>query len=259
MIATAARSSPKRGKAPSGKAAIITLMNSSASATAEESGHLPDIPFLEDDGNDFAFWKFRVEMALSLQDLWGVVSGMDKMPDATANPKGFAEWKSRDRKARAQITLALKDGPFYSVLDATTARECWERVSDYCKQIAEDQKPLLMDKLFRTTLSDSKPLEPQIEELLRAARVLSNAGPGFEDKMIAFFIIISLPPSLSTLKAILSGTELSKLSSQYIISMVVVDEQRRIRDSGVDAVAYFANAARKGRGKGKGKGKGKKK
>ena len=30
-------------------------------------------------------------MDLSLQDLWGVVDGMDKMPDATTDPKGFAK------------------------------------------------------------------------------------------------------------------------------------------------------------------------
>jgi hypothetical protein len=38
-----------------------------------------------------------------------------------------------------------------------------------------------------------------------------------------------------------------------VLSKVIVDEQRRIRNSGVDATAYFANAARKGKGKGKNK------
>jgi hypothetical protein len=68
--------------------------------------------------------SLRVEMVLSLRDLWGVADGTDEMPDATTDPKGFAEWKSRDLKARAQISLALKDEPLKYVLDATTAREC---------------------------------------------------------------------------------------------------------------------------------------
>ena len=194
-------------------------------------------------------------MILSLQDLWGVVDGTDEMPDATTDPKGFAEWKSRDLKARAQIILALKDEPLKVVLDsdATTARECWKRVSDYCRRIARRQAVLLIDKLFQTTLSDSKPLEPQIQELLWTARMLSNAGLGFQDNLIALAIIMSLPPSLSTLRTILFHTEESKLSSQDVLSKIIVDEQRRIRNSGVDATAYFANAARKGKGKGKNK------
>ena len=192
-------------------------------------------------------------MVLRLQDLWGVVDGTDEMPDSTIDPKGFSEWKSRDLKARAQITLALKDEPLKSVLDATTAGECWRRVSDYCRRIARYRTFLLVPKLFQTTLSDSKPLEPQIQELLWTARMLSNAGLAFQDNLIALAIIMSLPPSLSTLSTILSDTEESKLSSQDVLSKVIVDEQRRIRNSGVDAIAYFANEARKGKGKGKNK------
>jgi hypothetical protein len=45
------------------------------------------------------------EMVLSLQDLWGVVDGMDEMPDATTDPKGFAEWKSRDLSKRERKSL----------------------------------------------------------------------------------------------------------------------------------------------------------
>jgi hypothetical protein len=85
--------------------------------------------------------------------------------------------------------------------------------------------------------------------------MLSNAGLGFQDNLIAMAIIMSLPPSLSTLRTILSCTEESELSSQYVLSKVIVDEQRRIRNSCVDATVYFANAARKGKGKGKGKNK----
>jgi hypothetical protein len=46
----------------------------------------------------------------------------------------------------------------------------------------------------------------------------------------------------------LSHTEDSELSSQDVLSKVIVDEQCRIRNSGVDAKAYFANTAKKGKG-----------
>ena len=251
MLALDAKSPPKCGGGPSAGVTTAKPTNLPASPTCEEIRCLPHIPPLEDDGNNFTLWKFRVEMMLSLQNLWGIVDGTDEMPDATTDTKGLAEWKSRDLKARAQITLALKDEPLKAVLDATTARECWKRVSDYCRRIARHRMVLLVQKLFQTTLSDSKQLEPQIQELLWAARMLSNAGLGFQDNLIAMAIIMSLPPSLSTLKTILSHTEDSKLSSQDVLSIVIVDEQRRIRNSGVDATAYFANAARKGKGKNK--------
>jgi hypothetical protein len=254
MIASGAKSPPKPGRGPSAGGVTPTMRtNSPASPTCEEIRCLPDISPLEYDGNNLTLWKFRVEVVLSLQDLWVVVDGTDEMPYATTDPKGFAQWKSRDLKARTQVTLALGDEPLKSVLDATTARECWRRVSDYCRRIARHRMVFLVQKLFQTTLSDSKQLEPQIRELLWAARMLSNAGLAFQDNLIAMAIIMSLPPSLATLRTMLSHTEDSELSSQDVLSKVIVDEQRRIRNSGVDAKAYFANTAKKGKGKEKSK------
>jgi hypothetical protein len=269
MIASGAGSPPKRelerGPSESAVATVTTTMpaNSPAPLTREEIRFLPDIPPLENDGNNFALWKLRIEMVLSLQDLWsGVVDGTDESetapsPDAAADPKMFAEWKSRDLKARAQIVLTLKDEPLKSVLDATTARECWKGVSEYCRRTAIFQALSLVRKLFHTTLSDSKPLEPQIQELLWAARMLSNIGPGFQDNFIAMAILKSFPPgpSWSTLRTTLLDIEVSKLSSQFVHLSVISEEQRLIRDSGVDTTTYFANAARKGNGNGNGKGK----
>ena len=79
--------------------------------------------------------------------------------------------------------------------------------------------------------------------------MLSNVGLGFQDNLMAMAIITSLPPSLSSLRTIFSDTEVSELSSQYVLLQVIIDEQRRICNFGVDATTYFANAARKGNGK----------
>ena len=75
---------------------------------------LPDVPPLEDDGNNFVLWKLRVEMVLSLQGLWGVIDGPGRTKRWTRPPirKGLPNGKkSRDLKVRAQIILTLKDEP----------------------------------------------------------------------------------------------------------------------------------------------------
>src|ERR1700733_7021476 len=112
------------------------------------------------------------------------------------------------------------------LLLASAGKGC--QATAYCRRIAILQAVPLVQKLFQTTLSDSKRLEPQIQELLWAARMLSNAGLGFEDRLIAMAIITSLPPSLSSLRTILSETEDSQLTSQSVLWKVVIDEQRRI-------------------------------
>jgi hypothetical protein len=208
-----------------------------------------DIPFLDDNGSNFAFWQFRVRMVLELRDLWVLVDGSKAKPDEKADATGYADWISKDREARAQITLTLKDEPLNSVLFATTAKECWDKLSERYEGKGEQKIVYLIDEVFRSTLSESEPLEPQINALIRAANTISNLGLTLDDKLLAFALISSLPSSFSTLKTILSTTKPTDLTVEYIKSQVILDEQRRVRESGAGATAYFAKAAKKGKKK----------
>ena len=235
-----------------------TTSSSGGGSSSGTSGSAPiakghprmfDIPFLDDNGSNFAFWRFRIRMVLELRDLWTVVDGSKTKPDEKADATGHADWISKDREARAQITLTLKDEPLNSVLFATNAKDCWDKLSERYEGKGEQKIVYLIDEVFRSTLSESDPLEPQINALIRAANTISNLGLTLDDKLLAFALISSLPSSFSTLKTILSTTKPTDLTVEYVKSQVILDEQRRVRESGVGATAYFVKAAKKGKKK----------
>ena len=208
-------------------------------------------PPLENDGNNYIFWKLRTQTFFELWKLWNIVNGDLTMPGPSASPDERAEWLYKDEEARDQIRLTLDDKPLYYVRDARTAKECWDKLSVWYRNIWTPRIPLLVDKVFRSKLSDSEPLGPQIDALTRAAHIIESLGLALDDKLVALSIISSLPPSLFTLKTImLVTTELSELSPENVRSRVVLDEKRRVLDSGVGATTFFAKAAAK---KGKGK------
>jgi hypothetical protein len=207
------------------------------------------IPPLENDGNNYIFWKLRTQTFFELWNLWNIVNGDLPIPGPSVSSDERAEWLYKDKEARAQIKLILDDEPLYYVRDALTAKECWDMLSVWYKNMWTPRIPLLVDKVFRSKLSDSKPLGPQMDALIRAARIIQSLGLGLDDKLVAISIISSLPSSLSTLKTILLvTTELSELSPEHVWSRVVSDEQHRVHDSGVGETAFFAKAAKKGKG-----------
>ena len=110
--------------------------------------HMFDIPFLDDSGSNFAFWRFRVCMVLELHDLWALVDGSKTKPDEKADATGYADWISKDRKARAQITLTLKDEPLNSVLFATNAKDCWDKLSECYEGKGEQKIVYLINEVF---------------------------------------------------------------------------------------------------------------
>src|SRR6266702_1203419 len=77
-------------------------------------------------------------------------------PDPTTDATTHAEWAHKDQKAFAQITLTLKDKPFNSVLFATTAKECWDKLSERYEGKGE-QKIVLSTKSSGALSPSSNP------------------------------------------------------------------------------------------------------
>jgi LTR polyprotein gag-polypeptide-like protein len=78
----------------------------------------------------------------------------------------------------------LKDEPLNSVLDATTAKDCWDRSASHYEGKGEQRIVHLINKVFCKTLSNSEALEPQINALIRAACTVSNLGLKLDDKLV---------------------------------------------------------------------------
>jgi hypothetical protein len=207
-----------------------------------------DIPHLENDGGNYIFWKHNTQGLFKVWRLWNIVNGDLTMPGPSASPNERAEWLYKDEAARNQIMHTLEREPLDHILDTTTAKECWDKLSVWYINQWTPRIPLLFAKVFRSTLSDSEPLGPQIDALTRAAYIIQSLGLALDDKLIAVAIIFSLPSSLVIGTILLVQMKLSELSPHYVKSRVVADEERRVLESGVGATAFFAKAAKKGKG-----------
>ena len=172
--------------------ASSSLGNTSTRPAA--SNRLLDIPSLEDDGSNFQTWKFRIRTVLELRGLIGHIDGTTKDPGST-NAEEHETFVRNDREARAQIALTLKDEPLNGVLYATTAKETWDKLNARYEGTGKQTIVLLLTELFRSTLSDELPLEPQLNAMRQKGFILSSLGQPLDDAVIASAMIMSLPPS----------------------------------------------------------------
>jgi len=93
------------------------MPTTSTAAPTKGSNKLYNIPYLEENGSNFAFWKFRVELVLQIWNLWPLIDGSDKAPTNTTSPD-YTDWIYQDREARMQIALTLTDKPLNTVFQA---------------------------------------------------------------------------------------------------------------------------------------------
>lgn len=69
--------------------------------------------------SNYAVWKFRMELVLIQEDLFGVVS--EEKPE-NPNPA----WKAKDEKARALIGLSVEDGQLCHIIKAGSSKDMWD-------------------------------------------------------------------------------------------------------------------------------------
>ena len=84
----------------------------------------------------------------------------------------------------------------------------------------------LIDKIFLGTLSKSEPFQPQINTILLAASKVTTLRLPLNDKLLTFAIISPLPPSMGTLKKILSNIKLSNMTTENIMSQIALDKRQ---------------------------------
>jgi hypothetical protein len=103
-----------------------------------------------------------------MQDLWEIVDGSKPQPAATDS--NCANWDKQDRAARTQIVLTLKQEPLSVIAHtSTTAKTYWDKLSVCYEGKGEQRMLYLIDEIFQSTLSESEPLQPQINTILLAA------------------------------------------------------------------------------------------
>ena len=208
-----------------------------------------DIPHLENDGSNFVYWKIQLQAILEMQDLWEIVGGTDNQPETNASASKRNEWAKQNHAAHAQIVLTLKQ-ELLSVLahTSTAAKSHWDKLSVRYEGKGEQRMLHLIDEIFWGTLSESEPLQPQINTIILAASKVTTLGLPLNDKLITFAIISSLPPSMGTLKKILSNTKPSDMTTENIMSQIALDKQQHVHESGTNASVFFAKITKKGKG-----------
>jgi hypothetical protein len=218
-----------------------TLSESSKSLPA--SNRLYDIPSLENDAANFQTWKFQIKTILDIRGLLPIVEGTLKCPTESQSEE-CANWQRLDKEAKAQICLTLKDEPLSGILHVATSKEAWDKLCECYEGKGKQTQAYLIGELFRNTLSDESPLEPQLNAMRHKAHVLTSLGLKLEDALVAIAIVISLPESYSTLRTILMSTE-DKLLPDSVISQILIEEKSRKNPAQTALLAH--------RGKGQGK------
>ena len=166
----------------------ITMATPASSSIPAASNHLYNIPSLENDGSNFATWKFHFMTVLDIRGLNPMVDGSCPCPNQSTSE--YSQWIQADKEAKAQICLTLKDEPLSGVLHVMMLKEAWDKLCEHYKGKGKQSEAYLIGELFQNTLSDKSPMELQLIAMRQKSHVLKSLGLTLEDALVAIAMVI---------------------------------------------------------------------
>lgn len=152
------------------------------------------VKIAELNGSNYQIWKYKVELLLTKDDLWDIVS--DDLP---VGDERNAAWEKRNGKAKAIIGLSVKDNQLGHIRKEVTAKAAWDALKKYHEKSTLTNKVFLLKRLCRMQMSDDGNMEDHLNVMMDVVDQLEALGEKLKDGLIVALLLCSLPDSYDNL------------------------------------------------------------
>ena len=178
--------------------------------------------------NNYAIWKYKVELWLVKEDLWEVTT--EDKPDEPS-----ADWLRRDGKAKAHIGLLVDDSQLIHIKGKQTAKEYWEALRCYHERGSLTSKVFLIKRICRLRMPEDGNMEEHISGLINLIDKLTSMGETLAEKWMVAFLLCSLPDSYDTLITALESRPDDDLSFDFVKGRLIHEYKRRLEQTSSDS------------------------
>ncbi|KAF0733958.1 hypothetical protein Ae201684_009136 [Aphanomyces euteiches] len=193
------------------------------------------------DGDNFHLWKFKMMIVLEEQDLWDIVSGVEKWEDQgdAAEQARYTKWQ---KKAFAIVCLSLEDSPLSMRRSCKTAKEAWKRLGDHYEKQILANKLYLRKKFFSCAMVEGSDMLKHINEMKTLSEQLEAVGAPVSEEGLVITLLSSLPESYEVLITVLESRS-DALSWEFVTSRLFHEEMKR-KEQGSEATKSAAFLAK---------------
>lgn len=174
-------------------------------------------------GRNWQSWKVRIEMLLSRDDLWYIVS--DDLPGEEDRDDS---WKKDNKKAKATIILLLEDSQLPLVKNCVFARDVFVALKAYHQKISRSVRVSLLKKLCSINLLERGDLEKHLSEIDELFDRLDAAGMELDSDTKICMLLRSLPQSFDGIVSALDTRSDDEISMEILKSKLMDEYHRRM-------------------------------
>lgn len=149
------------------------------------------------DHTNWHLWKFKMTILLKGKELWHVVEA--------EGTEVNADNQKVDHKAQALIAMNVTDTILVSIMNATTARQMWQTLTDTYESAGFNDERALMGDLRRLKLTADDTISDYANKLTLITQRLATIGCAMKPRQVVQHLLMGLPhdwsPTIQALTA----------------------------------------------------------
>lgn len=150
--------------------------------------------------DNYDTWCIQAEALLVKNDTWGYVSGETVRPVEAGEGAELARvqaaiktWTTNDRKAKADLILAINPSELAQIRGCTTSREVWLKLQSVYASKGPARKATLLKRLTQQKMQDNDDLMTHLAQFFDAVDKLKAMDVDVNDNLLAIMLLYSLP------------------------------------------------------------------
>lgn len=212
----------------------------SSSDLNHEGMELQELLLCPFDFENFHVWKLRMESALALHDLLGLVTEKEsetalKLSNPCAKSKAVAvkkqvQHEKYDAKARALILQTVQDMHLYIVRGSKTAKEAWDALCGAYERWAHKNWFALQHRLYELELREGESMHSHIQTFDTYVQHVSVKGE-MDELTKAVILLRSVPHSYNIWVERQAREDKQAITLSYVVDNLLhlAEEQERER------------------------------
>lgn len=150
-----------------------------------------------------------MEAILIKNDRWGFADGSE-VKTVEADPT-FAAWERNDRKARADIILAMDPSELCHEKHCVTSREVWTKLEEVFQSKGPARKATLLKQLLFTKMCEKDNMTEHLNKFFNNVDKLAELDIDISKDLLTIVLLYSIPPSYENFRCAIEARELKKL------------------------------------------------
>jgi hypothetical protein len=152
-------------------------------------------------------WKLQMEAVLVKNEMWGYVNGSIEKPNNEEN----TIWEENDKKARADLILAINPNELRQIKNCVTSNGIWKKLKELYESKGPARKATLLKQLIMSKMNEGETMKNHLNNFFNIIDKLEEMELKIVDDLVTILLLYSIPDSYENFRiAIESRDELPK-------------------------------------------------